>query len=128
MNNITIEWSAEDRARIDRLAELLERITAGHPATTAPAEETETLPWEQAPATTAPAEPAEGAEPAEAAQVEQTTSPAPDRRTVKSLAVKKIQAGHRDAVKSLITAYGAEKIDLVPEDRLAAFLADLEAI
>lgn len=122
MNNITIDWSAEDRARIDRLAELLERITAGHPATTAPAEEAETLPWEQAPATTAPAEETE------TLPWEQESRPAPDRRTVKSLAVKKIQAGHRDAVKSLITAYGAEKIDLVPEDRLAAFLADLEVI
>ena len=55
-------------------------------------------------------------------------APAPDRRTVKSLAVKKIQAGHRDEVKALIQAYGAEKIDLVPEDKLVAFVADLEEI
>ena len=123
MNNITIELSAEDRERLDAILEALKNITA-------PAQEAQTA----ARATKTP-EPVKvsikSEKPAEKA-TEDAKEPkpetAPDRRTVKSLAVKKIQAGHRDEVKALIQAYGAEKIDLVPEDKLVTFVADLEKI
>lgn len=109
--NITIEFSPEDRARIDRLIEIL-----CSPAEAVKQTQDEVI-----------YEPDEN--PKEAAPETITNvAPAPSRRTVKSTAVKKIQAGHRDEVKNLIQRYGAEKIDLVPEDQLAAFLADLEAI
>lgn len=51
-----------------------------------------------------------------------------DRKEVKSLAVRKIQAGKRDEVKALILAQGVEKIDLVPDEKLAGFLSALEAL
>lgn len=117
MNTITIELSAEDRARLDAILEALKNITA-------PAQKAQ----EPVKVSTESEKPAEKATEATEDAKEPKPAPAPDRRTVKSLAVKKIQAGHRDEVKALIQAYGAEKIDLVPEDKLVAFVADLEKI
>ena len=118
MNNITIELSAEDRERLDALLEALKNSTAL-------AKEALTAAIKVSIKSEKPAEKAtEDTEDAKATK----PAPAPDRRTIKSLAVKKIQAGHRDEVKALIQAYGAEKIDLVPEDKLVAFVADLEKI
>ena len=47
---------------------------------------------------------------------------------VQHMAIKKIQAGKRDAVKALIKKYGAERVGDVAEEKLAAFAAELEAI
>lgn len=113
-NTITIEFSAEDRARLDRLAELLEGKAASMAVETVAA----VSPAVDATEKTMEAKP-------EKREPEQQ---APDRRTVKSLAVNKIQAGKRDEVKALIQKYGAEKIDLVPEDKLADFAAELEVL
>ena len=126
MNTITIELSAEDRARLDAILEALKNITS--PAKEALTAARATKTQEPVKVSTESEKTAEKATEDAKDAKEPKPAPAPDRRTVKSLAVKKIQAGHRDEVKALIQAYGAEKIDLVPEDRLAAFLADLEAI
>ena len=123
MNNITIELSAEDRERLDAILEALKNITAPAKEALTAARATKTP--EPVKVSTESEKPAEKA--TEDAK-EPKPAPAPDRRTVKSLAVKKIQAGHRDEVKALIQAYGSEKIDLVPEDKLVTFVADLEKI
>lgn len=126
MNNITIELSAEDRARLDAILEALKTnaVPAQEAQTAARATKTPE-PVKVSPEAENPAEKATAAtEDAKAPK----PAPAPDRRTIKSLAVKRIQAGHRDEVKALIQAYGAEKIDLVPEDKLVTFVADLEQI
>ena len=124
MNTITIELSAEDRALIRRVIDLLSLKTSLPETQAEPAQATQDEAKEAKPIET----PAQEETPTEAKQVPKNEAKAPDRRTVKSVAVKKIQAGHRDDVKSLIQRYGAEKIDLVPEDKLSSFLADLEAI
>ena len=126
MNNITIELSAEDRERLDAILEALKNITAPAKESLTTARATKTP--EPVKVSTESEKPAEKAKEDTEDAKEPKPAPAPDRRTVKSLAVKKIQAGHRDEVKSLIRAYGAEKIDLVPEDKLVTFVADLEKI
>lgn len=124
MNIITIELSAEDRERLDAILEALKNVTAHAKEEQAAARATKTP--EPVKVSTEAEKTAEKA--AEDAEDAKEPATAPDRRTVKSLAVKKIQAGHRDEVKALIQAYGSEKIDLVPEDKLVAFVADLEKI
>ena len=128
MNTITIELSAEDRARLDAILEALKTITA--PAQKAQENAGEAIKPEPVKVSTESEKPAEKATAAteDAKAPKPAPEPAPDRRTIKSLAVKKIQTGHRDEVKALIQAYGAEKIDLVPVDKLVAFVADLEKI
>ena len=129
MNTITIELSAEDRARLDAILEALKTITApAQEAQENAGEAKKPEPVKVSPEAVKPAKKA--TEATEATEDAKAPKPAPahDRRTIKSLAVKKIQAGHRDEVKALIQAYGAEKIDLVPEDKLVAFVADLEQI
>ena len=126
MNTITIELSAEDRARLDAILEALK--TNAVPAQKAQENAGEAKKPEPVKVSTESEKPAEKATEAAEDAKEPKTAHAPDRRTIKSLAVKRIQAGHRDEVKALIQAYGAEKIDLVPEDKLVAFVADLEQI
>ena len=126
MNNITIELSAEDQSRLDAILEALKNITA--PSQEAPEIARATKTPEPVKVSTESEKPAEKATEDTEEAKEPKPAPAPDRRTIKSLAVKKIQAGHRDEVKALIQAYGAEKIDLVPEDKLVAFVAELEKI
>lgn len=53
---------------------------------------------------------------------------APTRDEVRQTAVVKIQAGLGPAVKALVTRYGAARVGDVPEERLAEFLAELEAL
>lgn len=51
-----------------------------------------------------------------------------NKSEVQSMAIKKIQAGNRDAVKALIKKYGAERVGDVADDKLAAFAEELEAL
>ena len=141
---IILSLDPEDRARIDRGLDLLAKATdtasgvglaactflgeilKGKLATTADAptekpQEAPSEPKKQEPT----AKPTEAPAPAERPQ---EAKPTPDRKTVKSAAVTKIRAGHRDEVKALITGYGVEKIDLVPEDKLAELLEKLEGL
>lgn len=115
-NNVTIELSVDDRDRLDHLIRLLEGLSGGTAL-----EKSKHL---------KPAEPTEESIPPKGEDPAKTKNgpSAPDRRTVKSVAVTKIQAGHRDEVKALIQRFGAEKIDLVPEDKLNEFFTALEKI
>lgn len=85
---------------------------------------------EPAAATLPQAEPAQNAP--EAAQTAPSAvmppADAPTVDEVRRLAVTKIQAGLGTAVKELVVKYGATRVTDVPEDRRAAFKAELEAL
>ena len=50
------------------------------------------------------------------------------RDDVRSLATARIQAGKRDELKALLAKYNAKRVSDVPEDKLAAFAAEMEAM
>ena len=87
----------------------------------------------QAATTTAPTakveeEPTPKAEPATAAPAPSESVPAPSRDEVQRLAIVKIQGGQRKGVQELVSKYGVARVGEVPEDKLAAFKAELEAL
>lgn len=139
---ITLEISEADRVRVDAFLDILAGIL-NRPVSIAPTapqirpcdektpEKVET-PTEEKKTDTEAQEAEKGEIPQDGeGTVEkpiEEPKPAPDRKTVKSMAVKKIQAGHRDDVKGLIASFGVEKIDMIPDDRLSEFLDKLEKI
>lgn len=70
----------------------------------------------------------EEALPFEAEKQDEPKPPVPSRDEVNKLAIAKIQAKHRDEVKTLLEKYGAAKVSAVPEEHLAEFKAALEAL
>lgn len=80
----------------------------------------------EAPSTPSQAVPEPEPAPPEAPEAPVPT--APTRDEVRQTAVVKIQAGLGPAVKALVTRYGAARVGDVPEERLAEFLAELEAL
>lgn len=117
-----------------KLMEVLEQIAAaltgaltsaaqpaGSPQTPAPAQAEKTAARETQPAAAAPA-------PADADQAPPFAPETPSRDEVQRLAIVKIQGGKREAVKALVTRYGAAHVSEVAEDRLADFKAELEAL
>lgn len=50
------------------------------------------------------------------------------RDDVRSLATARIQAGKRDELKALLAKYNAKRVSDVPEDKLAAFAAEMEVL
>lgn len=123
MNNITVtvELCAEDRARLDRIAELLTPVTMSDLLKKV-AEPTEAP--QEAPAAAAeekPTEnPPEAEKPAEAA-------PAPSEDELRALVQKMIAAGHRDDVKAIVQGY-APRVGDVPEDKRAECIAKLKEL
>lgn len=60
---------------------------------------------------------------------ERKDEPAPvTRDEVRSLATSRIQEGKRDELKALLAKYNAKRVSDVPEDKLAAFAAEMEAL
>ena len=60
---------------------------------------------------------------------ERKDEPAPvTRDEVRSLATSRIQGGKRDELKALLAKYNAKRVSDVPEDKLAAFAAEMEAL
>lgn len=76
-----------------------------------------------APALTAPA----NAEP-EAAPAPAPTKPAATRQAVQAKAIALMDAGKQDQLQALLVKYGVPALPSIPEDRLSAFMADLEAM
>ena len=117
-----------------KLMEVLEQIAAaltgaltsaaqptGSPQTPAPAQAEKTAVRETQPAAAAPAA-------ADADQEPPFPLETPSRDEIQRLAIARIQAGKRDAVKALVVKYGAARVGEVAEDRLAYFKAELEAL
>lgn len=122
-----------DKKLLDALDKLAEAVKAALQPTaapqTAPQAKTEELTTHTTePATEAPAAPESEAPATEPVQPETPKAEAPTRDEVRRVAVVKIQAGLGKAVKDLVAKYGAARVNDVPEDKLAEFKAELEAL
>lgn len=134
MNSITINLSAEDRARLDRLAEVIEAMTTpqapqilGESAepekeNTHPAE-MEPTPFPEEIEPQAPVSPMPTTEPEPVAE----DAPAVTHKDVKELVIELAGAGKTDKVKEIVTAY-AKKVTDLPEDKLAEVYKQLTAL
>lgn len=128
-NNITVtvELCAEDRARLDRIAELLTPVQPPECKTAEPAEpaqETPTAPVEEKPTENPPeAETPATPDPAPAEEPEKVPTADELRAVVQTL----IAAGHRDAVKAIVQTYAA-KVSDVPADKRAECIEKLQAL
>lgn len=105
-----------DKKLLDAINHLAEAILASRTSTPAP--ETKPEP-----------EPESKVVPMPAPEPEPEQKPAPvTRDDVRSLATARIQAGKRDELKALLAKYNAKRVSDVPEDKLAAFAAEMEAL
>ena len=111
-----------DKTLLDAIERLIEALNVNGGFAPAPV----AVPAEEPEAEPAPQEEPAKAEPEPAK--EEPAAPAYSKDEVQRMAIKKIQAGNRDAVKDLIEKYGAKRVGDVAEDKLAAFAAELEAI
>lgn len=71
-------------------------------------------------------EPAQPEKPAEAPS--KPAQSVPNREDVQRVAVTKIQGGKGKKVKALIEKHGGTRVSDVPEENLAAFMVELEAL
>lgn len=111
-----------DKKLLDAINHLAEAILASR--TGAPAPEPENKPEEPEPERKIVPMP----EPDMPAP-ERKDEPAPvTRDEVRSLATNRIQEGKRDELKALLKKFGAMRVSDVPEVKLAAFAAEMEAL
>ena len=105
-----------DKKLLDAINHLAEAILASR--TSAPVPETKPEP-----------EPESKVVPMPAPEPEPEQRPATvTRDDVRSLATARIQAGKRDELKALLAKYNAKRVSDVPEDKLAAFAAEMEVL
>ena len=105
-----------DKKLLDAINHLAEAILASR--TSAPVPETKPEP-----------EPENTVVPMPAPEPEPEQKPATvTRDDVRSLATARIQGGKRDELKALLAKYNAKRVSDVPEDKLAAFAAEMEAM
>lgn len=105
-----------DKKLLDAINHLAEAILASR--TSAPVPETKPEP-----------EPENKVVPMPAPEPEPEQRPATvTRDDVRSLATARIQAGKRDELKALLAKYNAKRVSDVPEDKLAAFAAEMEVL
>ena len=105
-----------DKKLLDAINHLAEAILASR--TSAPVPETKPEP-----------EPENKVVPMPAPEPEPEQKPATvTRDDVRSLATARIQGGKRDELKALLAKYNAKRVSDVPEDKLAAFAAEMEAM
>lgn len=134
MNNITIELCAEDRARLDKLTQAIEAMTAPqapqifdqsaepekenkHPA------EMEPTPFPEEIEPEAPASPMPTTEP----EPVEEDAPAVTHKDIAKLVIDLAGAGKKDKVKDVVYAY-AKKVTDIPEDKLAEVYNQLTAL
>lgn len=105
-----------DKKLLDAINHLAEAILASR--TSAPVPETKPEP-----------EPENKVVPMPAPEPEPEQKPATvTRDDVRSLATARIRGGKRDELKALLAKYNAKRVSDVPEDKLAAFAAEMEAM
>lgn len=105
-----------DKKLLDAINHLAEAILAGR--TSAPVPETKPEPEPESKVVPMPAP-----EPEPEQRLATVT-----RDDVRSLATARIQAGKRDELKALLAKYNAKRVSDVPEDKLAAFAAEMEVL
>ena len=136
MNKITIELCAEDRARLDKLAEVIEAMTtpqapqilaqsaepekeAQHPA------EMETTPF---PEETAAWDPIETfAQHNEHPEPVEETAPAVTHKDIAKLVIDLAGAGKKDKIQQIVHVH-AKRVQDIPEDKLAEVHQQLTAL
>lgn len=107
-----------DKKLLDAINHLAEAILASRTSAPAPVPETKPEP-----------EPENKVVPMPAPEPEPEQKPATvTRDDVRSLATARIQAGKRDELKALLAKYNAKRVSDVPEDKLAAFAAEMEVL
>lgn len=107
-----------DKKLLDAINHLAEAILASRTSAPVPVPETKPEP-----------EPENKVVPMSAPEPEPEQKPATvTRDDVRSLATARIQAGKRDELKALLAKYNAKRVSDVPEDKLAAFAAEMEVL
>ena len=118
-NHITIELCDEDRARLDRLAEALER-RACDKCVTAAIEFTKTTQETKT-------EPAPVEAPAEEEPVIAPAAPTVDRSELRAKVIELSAKGLKEQARDIVRAY-AQTVTAVPEDKVAECYAQLVAL
>lgn len=77
---------------------------------------------------TAPAAPAPAPEPAPEPESLPWDAPAVTRQAVQTKAIALMDAGKQEQLQALLKKYNVPALPSIPEDQLAAFMADLEAV
>lgn len=149
-NTITIELSAEDRARLDRLSAALEKATApeipsemrrwgsieemaefakaAHAEAAVAAQEPATEPEPATPENVTPeAEEAPWEAPWEAPAAENVPVPTAEELQAVVQDLAKPGSPHRAAVRDIVKSY-AERVSLIPEDKRAEVMEKLQAL
>lgn len=125
-NVITIELCAEDRARLDAI---LGALQAGPNCESCGKSALDFVARHQNPEEAAPAEPEQPAEPEpEAAPEPQPEAVKVERSDIQKMVVSLSQAGKKDAVRSIVTAYNNTKVSDIPEDKLGEVFEKLTAL
>lgn len=125
MNTITIELCKEDRARLDRIAELLEAQKAGkvNPVENKPQKPEKV----EEPAKAQPVE-EKKAEPAPAPQADkEEAAPAVTLDDVRQLVVQLAANGKKAEARAIVTKY-AKSVGEIPADKVAAVFSELRAV
>lgn len=128
MNVITIELCAEDRARLDAILGALQAGPNCESCVKSAIDfvENHQVPGQQAiPEVPASDEVPETPEPAPAPQPEVAKV---DRSDIQKKVVELSQAGKKEAVKAIVTAYNNTKVSDIPEDKLSEVLEKLTAL
>lgn len=128
-NVITIELCAEDRARLDAI---LGALQAGPNCESCVKSAINFVGHHQNPEAAAPDAPAEPEQPAEP-EPEAAPEPQPEavkveRSDIQKMVVALSQAGKKDAVRSIVTAYNNTKVSDIPEDKLPEVFEKLTAL
>lgn len=117
MNNITLtmQLSDEDRARLDKILELLSSLGPTAPTPESPS------------AAPTVEEPADAPELEQEEEQEEEINPAELRKEVQAMVINLSAAGHKDRVRGIVRAY-AERVSLIPDNKLKTVIAELEKI
>lgn len=136
MNKIIIEFSAEDRARLDRIAELLEGEAKAPTAKGSPKqltiydEEVKQVNPEKAPKTEGTAAPQVMSKPEEKPEIAEKSAPAVTLAQIQQKVVQ-LAAGFngtkKAAVREIVNAY-AKKVSEIPADKWDEVWAKLTAL
>ena len=123
-NRITIELCAEDRARLDRLAEAMERKTCDKCVTTAidAMKQKPEAPIKEEEVTTAPVEETPTEEVAQTEPVQTV-----DRGALRAKVIELSAKGFKEQTKDIVRAY-APTVSSVPEEKLSECFEKLVAL
>lgn len=137
MNTITIELCAEDRARLDKLLNLLENnitpttleVAKAPEPIPEPAPQPEPVKVEEPTPTPEPEIPEAPEEPTPEPVAEEPKKVgfAPTVDNLRKIALMLTSAGHKQEVRDIVNKY-ATKLSEVPEDKIAECMAELEKI